>query len=111
MNCIMGTPEVLDKLFGKIDTLNDKVGQTNLLLEKQNTTVAVLKERKADKAYVDKKLEEHRDRDHGKSSSAPSATIKINGTLLKKIGIILGGTALGGSGVWSLINQITNSMQ
>lgn len=52
----MGTPEVLQKLFDKIDALVDKVAQTNLLLAEQNTKIAVMDERKADKSYVDEKI-------------------------------------------------------
>lgn len=52
----MGTPEVLEKLFAKIDLLTDKVSETNLILERQNGRINLLDERKADKAYVDEKI-------------------------------------------------------
>lgn len=68
----MGTPEVLEKLFAKLDLLTDKVSETNLILERQNGRINLLDEKKADKVYVDDKISSCSTA-HKKTSIPPAA--------------------------------------
>lgn len=57
------------------------------------------------KNIVGDAIEHHREVDHKKASIPPAATIKISGTLLKKIGLLVGGVGGGGVGIWALIEK------
>lgn len=52
----MSAPELVNILITQIGSLIERVDKTNSLLAEQNTKIAVMDERKADKAYVDEKI-------------------------------------------------------
>lgn len=88
----MGTPEVLEKLFGKLDLLTDKVSETNLILERQNGRINLLDEKKADKVYVDDKISMC-STSHKKTSIAPAALTPKQKQLLVNAIVAMGTAA------------------
>lgn len=89
----MGTPEVLEKLFAKIDLLTDKVSQTNLILERQNGRINLLDERKADKTYIDEKISTCSTAHIEKQSISPAALTPKQKQLLVNAIVALGTAA------------------
>ena len=73
----MGTPDDLRTLFSKIDVLTDKVSETNLLLEKQNSRIEIMEIKKADREYVDQKTSEKPLMSPGQKKMAIGALVTI----------------------------------
>lgn len=95
-----------------------EVGVLTGVISEQSTTLREIKTDMKEKIsrpecenIVNEAIEHHRTNDHKPLSITPGISLKINGSMLKKAGLIIGGTALGGSGVWAVVKQILESLQ
>lgn len=99
--------------------LAQEVGNLSGVISEQSKTLREIKldmkERITEndcKVIVDDAIDKHREQDHSrKTSISPGVSVKINAAMLKKIGLIVGGTAIGSSGVWAIVRQVLDYVQ
>lgn len=101
--------EKVGELSGVINTFQSAITGK---LDDMQRTIDTRITRPECEVIVSHAIDEHNDKYHDKKTSiAPGVSVKINAAMLKKIGLIVGGTAIGSSGIWAIIKQVLDSVQ